>query len=259
MKDIDTSKEMVQEEFYQFKFISETEKAADQGLDTVTGSLIAAVIATWADFDNQTKTTINNLIKKLKGYDYVYDNIIPNLDQEIPSILDDVALDIKGQVKVIDPNLNKMKVQGYTLNKIFSSKKIKTQIASAIKTAESSQGLIQDINRINKQSKGLLNNTLTSTITEIREDQKSRDYSIIEDDPEITSYYLSVGTLDSRTSTQCKNLDGAKYTQKYEYIPNKPPRHFNCRSVIILMVDDPQIRASMDGPVTYLTYRQWEV
>ncbi len=54
--------------------------------------------------------------------------------------------------------------------------------------------------------------------------------------------WRSVATLDSRTTFLCASLDGKEYPKsKYpnrESIPNRPPRHFNCRSVLVPITKD---------------------
>lgn len=54
-----------------------------------------------------------------------------------------------------------------------------------------------------------------------------------------TSIYgwISVAVLDKRTSNICRELDGKFYSAEdyklRENIPNRPPRHFRCRSIIV--------------------------
>lgn len=61
----------------------------------------------------------------------------------------------------------------------------------------------------------------------------------IEENDDITTGYEWVSTLDSRTSSQCKSLDGKEFLRKNngkEFQP-KPPIHINCRSTIAPILD----------------------
>lgn len=68
--------------------------------------------------------------------------------------------------------------------------------------------------------------------------------------------YEWVSTLDSRTSPQCRSLDG----QTFELGKGPlPPIHPNCRSTIVPAdVDEGATRSSIDGPVNAnLSYYEW--
>jgi SPP1 gp7 family putative phage head morphogenesis protein len=83
-----------------------------------------------------------------------------------------------------------------------------------------------------------------------------------EANPDITSKYRYVATLDSRTSAICRALDGKEFP--YGQGPT-PPQHFNCRSTIVAVIDNNLLgpskvakRASADGPVPAdTTYGKW--
>jgi len=73
-----------------------------------------------------------------------------------------------------------------------------------------------------------------------------------------------VATLDARTSSICRALDGTEFP--YGKGPT-PPQHFNCRSTTVPVIDydalgftppPPGKRASMDGQVSAdMSYGQW--
>lgn len=81
---------------------------------------------------------------------------------------------------------------------------------------------------------------------------------------DVTEKYEYVATLDSRTTEICASLDGKEYTYGNGPIP---PQHWNCRSVIVPVVDwkglgikPPPVgeRASIGGPVSARTnYSGW--
>lgn len=80
--------------------------------------------------------------------------------------------------------------------------------------------------------------------------------------PKIVEGYEWVATLDSRTSSQCRSLDGQKF--KVGEGP-RPPIHFSCRSTTVPILDDSldfldegATRASVKGPVSAEeTYYSW--
>ena len=95
--------------------------------------------------------------------------------------------------------------------------------------------------------------------------------SVYEDNTDILEGVQSIGTLDQRTTEQCRAYDGLKWTIP-QYQPQghalpfwAPPRHFRCRSVIVPVVIgieeldrkakekglkiNEEIRASNSGPV----------
>lgn len=53
---------------------------------------------------------------------------------------------------------------------------------------------------------------------------------------DVTIGWESRGVLDNRTTLICASLDGVRYMKpkypNFESIPNRPPRHFNCRSTL---------------------------
>lgn len=88
-------------------------------------------------------------------------------------------------------------------------------------------------------------------------------------DPEVTSQYQYVATLDERTSLICAELDGQIFDYSDESAP-RPPMHPNCRSTIIPVVNWEALgvskppedllevtRAAEGGPTSYRTYGTW--
>ena len=87
---------------------------------------------------------------------------------------------------------------------------------------------------------------------------------VYEANQDITKKYRYVATLDTRTSSRCRALDGREF--EYGRGP-MPPQHFNCRSTTVPIIDyaalgfdppPPARRASKDGQVPAdQTYGQW--
>jgi SPP1 gp7 family putative phage head morphogenesis protein len=108
-------------------------------------------------------------------------------------------------------------------------------------------------------TKGQLRTNIYTTLTESRESARYAAYKTFEDRG-LVKGYRSVGVLDFRTSEICRTLDGKEYFMKLEEIPNKPPRHFNCRSKLAPIVKDSirsGIRASKFGETKARTYEEW--
>lgn len=82
------------------------------------------------------------------------------------------------------------------------------------------------------------------------------------DNSDVLSGYKWVSTLDGRTSTQCRSLDGRIFEVGKG---PKPPIHINCRSTVVAELDqrfkflsEGRTRASKDGPISAdLDYYDW--
>ena len=79
----------------------------------------------------------------------------------------------------------------------------------------------------------------------------------ISDNEDLIKGIKVLATLDMRTSTLCRNLDGVFMPlNKARY----PPYHFNCRTSFEIVYDGyqaPKQRASMDGVVENQSYYEW--
>ena len=108
------------------------------------------------------------------------------------------------------------------------------------------------------------NQVLTLVRTSVNQVANASSQQVYEANQDITQKYRYVATLDSRTSSICRALDGREF--EYGKGPT-PPQHFNCRSTTVPVIDyealgfdppPPGKRASMDGPVPAdLSYGQW--
>ena len=98
--------------------------------------------------------------------------------------------------------------------------------------------------------------------TSINQVANTASQQVYEANQDITKKYRYVATLDTRTSSICRALDG----REFEYGKGPmPPQHFNCRSTTVPIID-PDIlppstvakRASKGGPVPINTsYGEW--
>ena len=106
------------------------------------------------------------------------------------------------------------------------------------------------------------NQIITLVRTSINQVANTASQQVYEANQDITKKYRYVATLDTRTSSICRALDG----REFEYGKGPmPPQHFNCRSTTVPIID-PDIlppsatatRASKDGQVPInTTYGKW--
>jgi len=108
------------------------------------------------------------------------------------------------------------------------------------------------------------NQVITLVRTSVNQVANASSQQVYEANQDITQKYRYVATLDTRTSSICRALDGREFP--YGKGPT-PPQHFNCRSTTVPVIDydelgftppPPGKRASMDGQVPAdLSYGQW--
>ena len=108
------------------------------------------------------------------------------------------------------------------------------------------------------------NQIITLVRTSINQVANTASQQVYEANQDITKKYRYVATLDTRTSSICRALDG----REFEYGKGPmPPQHFNCRSTTVPVIDyeglgfdppPPAKRASKDGQVPAdTTYGKW--
>lgn len=108
------------------------------------------------------------------------------------------------------------------------------------------------------------NQIVTLVRTSINQVANASSQQVYEANQDITKKYRYVATLDTRTSSICRALDG----QEFEYGKGPtPPQHFNCRSTTVPVIDydelgftppPPAKRASAGGQVPAdVSYGDW--
>jgi SPP1 gp7 family putative phage head morphogenesis protein len=108
------------------------------------------------------------------------------------------------------------------------------------------------------------NQVMALVRTSINQVANSASQQVYEANQDITPRYRYVATLDTRTSSICRALDG----QEFEYGKGPlPPQHFNCRSTTVPVIDykalgfdppPPSKRAAAGGMVpTNVSYGEW--
>lgn len=82
----------------------------------------------------------------------------------------------------------------------------------------------------------IANNQIHTIVrTSINQVANAASNAVYKANTDITNEYKYVATLDSKTSSICARLDGQIF--EYGKGPN-PPQHFNCRSVIVPVIDN---------------------
>jgi SPP1 gp7 family putative phage head morphogenesis protein len=115
------------------------------------------------------------------------------------------------------------------------------------------------------QSTAMADNQILALVrTSINQVANAASQQVYEANQDITQKYRYIATLDSRTSSICRALDG----REFEYGKGPmPPQHFNCRSTTVPVIDYKALgftpppegkRASMGGQVPAgTTYGEW--
>jgi SPP1 gp7 family putative phage head morphogenesis protein len=115
------------------------------------------------------------------------------------------------------------------------------------------------------QATAVADNQIVALVrTSINQVANAASQQVYEANQDITKKYRYVATLDTRTSSICRALDGREF--EYGKGPT-PPQHFNCRSTTVPVIDykelgftppPPAKRASAGGQVPAdQTYGQW--
>jgi SPP1 gp7 family putative phage head morphogenesis protein len=115
------------------------------------------------------------------------------------------------------------------------------------------------------QATAVAGNQIVSLVrTSINQVANAASQQVYEANQDITKKYRYVATLDTRTSSICRALDGREF--EYGKGPT-PPQHFNCRSTTVPVIDydelgfippPPAKRASAGGQVPAdVSYGDW--
>jgi SPP1 gp7 family putative phage head morphogenesis protein len=115
------------------------------------------------------------------------------------------------------------------------------------------------------QATAVANNQIVTLVrTSVNQVANAASQQVYEANQDITKKYRYVATLDTRTSSICRALDGREF--EYGKGPT-PPQHFNCRSTTVPVIDykelgfdppPPSKRAAAGGMVpANQTYGQW--
>lgn len=129
--------------------------------------------------------------------------------------------------------------KGYTLNELFKNagsgqvEKYKQIISGGLAANDGYSNIAKSLKEAGAESTLNMRTLVQTAVGEARDSANIYTYDDVFAD--VIIGWKSVATLDSRTSLQCAALDGVRYMRpKYSYkaIPNRPKRHFNCRSIL---------------------------
>lgn len=169
--------------------------------------------------------------------------------------------------KTIDYLTNsKREILGYEFKDLFKLtednhiRQLKVTLASGVSQGMATNQLIKELGIKNETlTKHQLFSAVQTTIKDAREVSTYATYAKLEE-MGVAIGYQSIATMDSRTSEICRNLDNKKYFMKIQDVPNKPPRHFRCRSKLTPITSNDYKsgkRASIDGEIPNMSYGKW--
>ncbi len=169
--------------------------------------------------------------------------------------------------KTIDYLTNsKREILGYEFKDLFKLtednhiRQLKVILASGVSQGMPATQIIKDMSIKNEALiKSQLYSAVITTIKDAREVSTYSTYEQLER-MGVAIGYQSLATLDSRTSEICRELDNKKYFMRIQDVPNKPPRHFRCRSKLTPITSngyETGKRASIDGEIPDMSYGEW--
>lgn len=157
-------------------------------------------------------------------------------------------------------------ILGYEFKDLFKLteqnhiRQLKVTLASGVSQGMPAAQIIREMGiKSENLTKHQLYSAVQTTISEAREISTYATYKHLEDIG-VAIGYQSVSVMDSRTSEICRNLDGKKYFMKIADVPNKPKRHFLCRSKLTPITSNEYEsgkRASIDGDIPNMSYGKW--
>lgn len=135
--------------------------------------------------------------------------------------------------------------KAYTLTDLFDNAKVaqinnyKQIIAGGLASNSGYANITKRLKEANARATTNLDAIVHTAISSARDEADKHTYKQFDD---VITGWKSVSVLDSRTSLLCASLDGRMYYKKqgyptYEKIPNRPPRHFRCRSKLVPKTD----------------------
>ena len=201
-----------------------------------------------------TKKRILNLV--LTNYSEYFDKFSIDLQDELLEVnksftrKEIIALKVKRDEEIINKSFDFRKdvVLGYTFQEMIKTQriasyiKVKKLLSEKINQGASVDSYKKELSKVMTQIPISQARTIANTYSRhMREETRNQ---LEESD----SGWVSLSTLDSRTSPVCVALDNKLYSaDKYKTradIEDKPPRHFNCRSILIRNVGEGFTRAS---------------
>ncbi|MFN7322918.1 MAG: minor capsid protein [bacterium] len=144
----------------------------------------------------------------------------------------------------------------------IATPEIARQLVGKLEFGESAR-TVKQVVAAGGQATAVANNQIVALVrTSINQVANTSSMQVYEANQDVTTTYRYVATLDTRTSSICRALDGREFP--YGKGP-RPPQHFNCRSVVVPVVraeilppSDRATRSSTNGQVPIdLSYGEW--
>lgn len=92
--------------------------------------------------------------------------------------------------------------------------------------------------------------------TAVNDISNQASYATYAANTDLTQQWEFVATLDSRTTLICRSLDGSRWRYDDPSAP-KPPRHWNCRSRMVPVLNYAGLGLDVPDPAQRLTYADW--
>jgi len=129
--------------------------------------------------------------------------------------------------------------KGYSVNDFFDTasqahiNRYKQIIAGGLASNDGYRAITKRLKEADAKGTMDLGSIVHTAISAARDRANVKTYESFDD---VIIGWKSIATLDSRVSAVCASLDGVTYMKpkfkKYEDIPNRPPRHPRCRSIL---------------------------
>lgn len=255
-------------ELYNSKGYNDTRIALQIALDEITTKILNTK-------DKFTKKTLEALKQAIsEKIQSAYGTIYPAMQEEgvaVANIIADAYLvDISTKTlptAVIDDLLNSNRqILGYGFKELFQitadnhERAMRVTLASGVAQGMTAAQIVADMQTKNESQLGNLEKAVYTTIKDARSQAQYSSFKQLEKAGVVTGYQ-SIGVLDSRTSEICRDLDRKIYKVKsIDEVPNKPPRHFRCRSSLSPLTTNQfntGKRASIDGEIPDMSYGEW--
>lgn len=111
---------------------------------------------------------------------------------------------------------------------------LETRLTQGIIRGEGSNGIVKDISRALKSSKNAARRLVLTESAYFASDSRLDAYQALE-----VEQYEFVATLDLKTSSLCRSMDGKVFNRsEYKVGLNAPPLHVYCRSTTVPYFDD---------------------
>jgi hypothetical protein len=249
MKEIDR---VIKQELYYYKFNYTSVSNAKEKLENLYDYLLKQILKTetkplnrlqYAALFNEVKQEIYNIYYTMGkiGQEELTKQTETFLKIESLAVLES-ALNKNIVNKIIDFD---EKIFGYTFEDMIKStsktivNKTKKVLDTMVLAGENERAAEKELKKVLVSNSTAMNKTIFRTYSKhLRE--KTREE--VENHLEKQLGWISLSTLDSRTSAICIKYDQETFLypefSSRKDIDNKPPRHFNCRSILVRLTDE---------------------